>query len=107
MDNLKTTTDLVKDILERVPETRNSDNVLYYHVLAAIGKRNNIDIETMTIPRFFMNLKKYGFPQFESVRRTRQKIQSCHPELCANTTVEGFRTVNEGKFIDYARKRGV
>ena len=86
MDNLKTTTDLVKDILERVPEARNSDNVLYYHVLSVIGKRNNIDIESMTIPRFFMNLKKYGFPQFESVRRARQKLQSFHPELCANET---------------------
>lgn len=107
MDNLRTTTDLVKDILEKVPETRNSDNVLYYYVLSEIGKRNNIDIEKITISRFFLNLKKYGFPQFESVRRTRQKIQSCHPELCANATVECFRFVNEGKFIDYARKRGV
>lgn len=107
MDNLKTTTDLVKDILKNNPSARNSDNVLYYCVLSKIGKRNGIDIENMSITTFFLHLKEYGFPQFESVRRTRQKIQACHPELSGCDTVEAHRTANEEVFRDYARQVNV
>ena len=103
-NELKTTTDLVKDILQRKPETRNSDNVLYYMVLSEIGKQNGIDIEHMSVPSLFLRLKEYGFPQFESVRRTRQKVQALYPELAANDKVEGYRTLNEQAYKDYARK---
>ena len=104
MDDLKTTTEIVWDILRRCPEARNSDNVLYYHVLSEVGKSNGIDIEHMSIPTFFLNLKKYGFPQFESVRRTRQKIQRSYPELAACDDVNRFRSENEQKYRDYSRK---
>ncbi len=107
MDNLKTTTDLVKDILENNPGARNSDNVLYYCVVSRIGKRNGIDIENMSIPMFFLHLKEYGFPQFESVRRARQKIQASHPELAGCETVEAYRSMNEEAFRGYARQVNV
>ena len=100
---LKTTTDLVKGILKRCPEARNSDNILYYYVCGLIGKENGIDIERMSMPTFFLNLKRYGFPAFESVRRTRQKIQAEYPELSGNDRVEGQRKLNEEAFRDYAR----
>lgn len=104
MDDLKTTTEIVWDILRRCPEARNSDNVLYYHVLSEVGKSNGVNVEHMSIPTFFLNLKKYGFPQFESVRRTRQKIQRNYPELAACDDVGRFRSENEKNYRDYARK---
>ena len=100
---LKTTTDMVKHILETVPMARNSDNYLYYWVCAMIGKQNGVDIHKMSMPMFLLHLKEYGFPQFESVRRTRQKIQAEYPELAANDRVEGQRMLNEEVFRDYAR----
>lgn len=100
---LKTTTDMVKHILETVPMARNSDNHLYYWVCAMIGKQNGVDIHKMSMPMFLLHLKEYGFPQFESVRRTRQKIQAEYPELAANDRVEGQRMLNEEVFRDYAR----
>ena len=100
---LKTTTDLVKGILQRCPEARNSDNILYYYVCGIIGNENGIDIEKMSMPTFFLNLKKYGFPAFESVRRTRQKLQAEYPELSGNERVQSQRMMNEESFRNYAR----
>lgn len=100
---LKTTTDMVKHILETVPMARNSDNHLYYWVCAMIGKQNGVDIHKMSMPMFLLHLKEYGFPQFESVRRTRQKLQAEYPELAGNDRVEGQRMLNEEVFRDYAR----
>ena len=100
---LRTTTELVKEVLESQPKARNSDNFLYYWVCTIIGKRNGIDIEHMSMPRFFLHLSEYGFPAFETVRRTRQKLQATYPELAGDSTVEGQRRLNEEIFREYAK----
>lgn len=103
MNDLKTTTALVKSILEQDKQCRNSDSFLYLKVLSVIGKQKGIDIEKMSIPYFLLNLHGAGFPGFETVRRTRQKLQQHHPELAACEAVEGFRMENEAEFRAYAR----
>ena len=103
MLDLKNTTALVKSILEQDKQCRNSDSFLYLKVLSVIGKQKGIDIEKMSIPYFLLNLHGAGFPGFETVRRTRQKLQQHHPELAACEAVEGFRAVNEQEFRAYAR----
>lgn len=96
---LKTTADLVKDILEREPNTRNSDMLLYVKVCEKVNS------EALDEPFWFvlMNLKDYNLPNMETVRRTRQKIQAEFPELAADSTVQGHRLLNEEVFRDYAR----
>ena len=103
MNDLKTTTALVKSILEQDKQCRNSDSFLYLKVLSAAAKQKGIDLEKMTVPYFLLNLHGAGLPPFESVRRTRQKLQQHHPELAACEAVEGFRAVNEQEFRAYAR----
>lgn len=103
MLDLKNTTALVKSLLEQDKQCRNSDSFLYLKVLSAIGKQKGIDIERMSVPYFLVNLHGAGFPGFETVRRTRQKLQQHHPELAACETVEGFRAENEKVFRDFAR----
>ena len=103
MDELKTTQDIVMQVLQAQPMTRSSDNHLCYWVYKIVGKQNGIDIDSMPMPRFFLNMKEFGFPSTETIRRTRQKIQSEHPELCGSSTVEGQRLLNEEVFRDYAR----
>ena len=101
---LTTTQDMVKQVLEQSKDARNSDNYLYYRILKMVGMQHNIDIEKMSVPHFFLHMKEYGcFPAFETVRRTRQKIQAEHPELAGNSTVEGQRMMNEEVFREYAR----
>lgn len=103
MDNLKTTADLVKAILEKNQKARNSDNYLYYCVIRIIGKRSGVDIDNMSVPMFFLNMKEYNMPAFETVRRTRQKMQRDNPELSGCDEVEVQRMLNEEVFRDYAR----
>ena len=102
MLDLKNTTALVKSILEQDKQCRNSDSFLYLKVLSVIGNQKGIDIEKMSVPYFLVNLHGAGFPGFETVRRTRQKIQQHHPELAACERVEGFRAENETEYRAYA-----
>ena len=103
MKDLMNTTELVKSILEQDKQCRNSDSFLYLKVLSAVAKQKGVDLEKMTVPFFLLNLHGAGFPGFETVRRTRQKIQQHHPELAACEAVEGFRMENEAEFREYAR----
>lgn len=102
MNDLKNTTALVKALLEEDKKCRDSDSFLYLKVLSVIGKRKGIDIDSVSVPYFLINLQGTAFPGFETVRRTRQKLQQHHPELCACEVVEGFRMENEKEFRAYA-----
>ena len=100
---LKTTQDVVMTVLQEQPRTRNSDNLLYYTVCKIIGLKNGINLDSISMPSFFLHMKDFGFPAFETVRRTRQKLQAEHPELSGNSTVKGQRMMNEAAFREYAR----
>ena len=102
MNDLKNTTALVRSILEQDKQCRSSDSLLYLKVLTEVGKKRGVDIEKMSIPYFLLNLHGAGFPGFETVRRTRQKLQQHHPELAACERVEGFRAEREKEFRAYA-----
>lgn len=104
---LRTTTDIVKQILIENEQARNSDSYLYLKVLSVVGKRNGIDIDKMSITTFLMNMRNYGFPPFESVRRARQKIQAAHNELAGCDSVEAQRKVLEQEYRNYARQVNV
>lgn len=103
LNELKTTQDIVMEVLKTQPATRSSDNQLCYAVYKIVGSRNNVDIDSMSIPRFFLSMKEFGFPSTETIRRARQKIQAEHPELAASSLVKLQRTKNEEVFRDYAR----
>jgi hypothetical protein len=100
---LITTTNLVKTILEENPQARNSDSYLYLKVLENISAQKGIDLSGLTVPNFLTSINVLGLPCFETVRRSRQKIQSEYPELAANKTVQGYRTENELEYVGYAR----
>lgn len=102
-NELKTTQAIVMQVLLEQPRTRNSDNLLYYTVCKIIGLKNGINIDSISMPSFFLHMKEYHMPAFETVRRTRQKIQADYPELAGCSNVEGQRKMNEEVFRGYAR----
>jgi hypothetical protein len=104
MVDFKTTTDLVKFILSTCPKARNSDSILYYEVLKEVGRQRGLDIDKMSIPYFFLNLHGSAVPCFETVRRTRQKLQQHYPHLVSSEAVKGFRTANEAEYRAFARR---
>jgi hypothetical protein len=103
MENLKSTTDLVKRILEEVPETRSDDMLLYYRVCEA---KNRVSLG-LPFGMVLVNMKDFKLPSFKSVERCRRKLQRAYPELSANEEVETLREVQEEKYIGYARKVNV
>lgn len=103
MNDLKTTTAIVRAILEQDEQCRNSDSFLYLKVLSVLGDKQGIDIDSMSVPYFLLNMQGTAFPGFETVRRSRQKIQQHHPELAACKAVEDFRTANECEYREFAR----
>ena len=103
MSDLYSVHNIVKQILVESKQARNSDSFLYYKVLKRIGECKGIDIDNMSVPHLFLNLKTYGLPIFETVRRARQKIQHDDPELAACKAVKEAREENEEVFREYAK----
>ena len=104
MNELTNTKAIVKEIMEKDTQCRNSDSLLYLRVITHIANRSGIDIDSVTVPYFLRNLHGDGFPGFETVRRTRQKIQQHHPELSACGSVAGYRAKKEKEYRDFARE---
>ena len=102
MDSLYTTADTVKRILETDVRARSNDNYLYLQVIKEICERTGQDIRSMTAEELLLNAKKYGFPAFESVRRSRQKVQHDYPELSGTNEVEAHRKVKEEEYKRFA-----
>ena len=107
MSELMKVNDIVKVILEEDKQARNSDSHLYLRVLNYIAQRDGIVIADMPILYFLEHMKGLGFPPFESVRRTRQKIQSENPHLAASRTVRALRAEQEMEYWAYATGRSV
>lgn len=105
MNELQTTTKLVKAILEEDKQSRNSDSRLYLKVLEVIAEQQGYDLQVMSVYHFLeCRASDYPFfPGFETVRRTRQKIQAAYPELAACENVKGMRMIQETEFRQYAR----
>lgn len=104
MNDIRNTSDLVKEALINNPKTRNSDNYLYYIICKAKLAGSGIDINKISFQDGLLHRNDYGLPNFETVRRTRQKVQQCFPELAGNAEVEAMRVIQEEAFRDYARK---
>ena len=102
MNELKTTTNIVKHILEADERARNNDGYLYFKVLDFCGQRDGVSYIQMTICEFLPHVNSLGVPNFETVRRTRQKIQQHCPELDACDKVAGYRYEKEQEYRSYA-----
>lgn len=101
---LITTANLVKAILEVDPQTRNSDSLLYLRVLEHCAIQSGVNIEKISVPEFLSHyLQNYNFPCFETVRRTRQKIQAEFPELSCNLKVKKMRSEKEQEYRAFSK----
>ena len=100
---LRQTTKLVKEVLERYSKARNSDDYLYVQVCELVCRQKHISLQGYSFTQFLLHRAENGFPPFESVRRARQKLQAEYPELCGEMDVEAQRELNREAYEDYAR----
>lgn len=107
MNELKAVSKLVKVILEENSQTRNSDNLLYLKLLEHQSEKKGLDLKTMTVPTFLLNMEQFGFSAFETVRRSRQKVQATYPELGASGAVGTRRMKHEKVYREFATSEDV
>lgn len=103
MRDLDTTTKLVRQVLETVPSTRGSDNLLYLEVIKIVSRETGIDYMKLPLDKFWMKLASSEIPPIKTVERCRRRLQAKYPDLCANDTVTEFRSLEEQRYREYAR----
>lgn len=74
---MKDLNELVKRILAEHKEARDDD----FKVIGYVIKALKPEAMQLTFGQALWNHSKLDLPSFESIRRTRQKIQHYHPEL--------------------------
>lgn len=101
MKTLKTIESRVAEILREHPDARNDDMRLYLLVSESCISETH-GTGTFTFADVMTNYKGYGIPCFESIRRTRQKIQAKCPELGCSPEVRRARHKNQKAYMKYA-----
>ena len=102
---LKNLESMVLKIMQRYEETRSDDFVLIYVVYREIAFSKEIVFNIQITDSFsdmMLNHKKYGFPSFESVTRTRRKIFETHPELKPKKITKERKKAEE-EYKEYSR----
>lgn len=89
---------IVKKVLIEKPYTRDDDFLLIYEVY----KEYLPNLDNMNFKDIMLNHKYYNLPYFESVRRTRPKLQNKFPELLSSTNVQEGRNNLEYDYKLYA-----
>ena len=101
---LKCIKKIVQSLLEIDRKARSSDSYLYLRVIQVIADEKGIYLENVSVPYFLENMREMGFPAFETVRRTRQKLQAENPELSANGFTAEKRAENETVYNAFAKE---
>lgn len=102
--DIKNTQDLVEEILTDCRAARNSDNILCFKVYQNLLDKKGIDITKLSAAMLFLNMKQYGLPSTETIRRSRQKLQADNIWLRADKNIIDAREQNEKVFRDYANE---
>lgn len=102
MLELKSTTKIVKQILEDCTQARNSDSFLYLKVIEYLDIAYGTRVRFLTVDVFLKRIGDLSVPGFETVRRARQKIQAQYPELAACDKVCALRSNNEAEYRAFA-----
>lgn len=103
MNEIYNVAKLVREALENYPQARNSDNFLYYIICKDQLAKKGFAIEDINLSDGLLHRQVFGLPNYETVRRTRQKIQEkCH-WLASVPEVEAARIENEKEVRDFVR----
>ena len=100
MNHLKKIEDRVISILKTNVDARSDDMMLYLLVCNSFYSNEN-SVGKMPFEVVMKNYKELELPHFESVRRTRAKIQSEHPELACSPECRKARNRMQHLYSNY------
>ena len=101
MYKLKTVENMVLNVLISNPDARDDDMRLYYYVCLDCISETHGNTH-LSFEEVMTNYKELGCPGFESVRRTRQKIQAILPELGCSPAARRRRNKGVIAYTNYA-----
>ena len=101
-NRLKKVEDVVRKYLIAYPDARNSDDTLYYFIFRDICEQSGVKMGDISAKALLLNKADYGFPKFETIRRSRQKVQAMYPELKANKEVQEAREALQDEWKEWA-----
>lgn len=99
MNDLKNVTKVVKELLTDHAVLRNDDDLLY----RAVCFHHKPQVVHLSFAEVLTTRQILGLPSFETVRRTRQKVQATYPELKGTKRVREARKAKETEYREYAR----
>lgn len=97
---MKDLSGLVKQILTEHKDSRDDD----FKVIGYVVKTLNPEAMHLTFGQTLWNHSKLGLPNFETIRRTRQKLQQDNPDLRGTVYEERMRKQTEYKDMFTGRK---
>ena len=100
MNHLKKIEDRVISILKTNVDARSDDMMSYLLVCNSFYSNEN-SVGKMPFEVVMKNYKELELPHFESVRRTRAKIQSEHPELACSPECRKARKRMQHLYSNY------
>lgn len=103
-EKLKSVETLVREILESDEMARSDDDYLYLLVLSKVANKKGDNLWAFSFGCFQLSHRKLGYPPFETVRRSRQKLQRKFPELRANKKVAEQRSDNETTYRQFVKE---
>lgn len=86
--------DVVEQVLERYPKTRDDDFLLY----AAVCREYGFDIKNTSIVDWAKNHKQEKWPAFTSINRARLLVEEKRPDLISD--MKRKRLEKQGKIVD-------
>lgn len=106
MNNPFTIENIVLEVLKENEEARNDDMKLYLLVCEKVNPfpSCDLDIGSYSFASVMCHYRELKLPHFESVRRSRAKIQSEIPELAGCRACRHNRKELENLYRKYARK---
>ena len=98
MSKLYKIEDVVKEVLTRIPETRDDD----FKLIAEVYYEMDFNIAGTSFALMMLGHKEFGLPPFESITRARRKLQATFEELKGSKKVQEARLNETSKYINYA-----
>jgi len=85
----------VKSILEEVPSARGSDDVLFAEYL----RRYDTSLSSSERDVIIRSFKDWSGVNYDTLRRSRQRVQELHPELKPPDRITSFREERKDQII--------
>lgn len=89
----------VEYLLEKYPDTRDNDEILYIRLAECISADTGKVVES-----FYKMLSKSGLPKIETVSRCRRKAQEMYPDLKGSVSARERRGKNRAIYEEFARE---